>query len=226
MDEFIEIEKLDKKYDDLVVFENFSVRFQKQMVNCILGPSGCGKSTLLKIMAGLVEADNMQVMGAQDIEYSFIFEEPRLLPWKTALENVLLVLKQVDNGGEIAAHYLKMVGLGDFLNYYPNQLSGGMKQRVSIARAYAYPSNVILMDEPFKALDIRLKYEIINAVKLLWREKPKTMVYVTHDIDEAIALGQHIFVLSNPPARVIGTFAQAEYSDEALKGKLLKLIRG
>lgn len=225
MDKYIEIENLTKAFGDLVVFDNFSARFRVGEVNCILGPSGCGKSTLLKMMAGLVDADNMQLKGTAGVEYSFIFEEPRLLPWKTALENVLLVLKQVDKAREVAIHYLGMVGLGDFLNYYPNQLSGGMKQRVSIARAYAYPSNVILMDEPFKGLDIRLKYDIIKAVKRLWEEKPKTIIFVTHDIDEAVALGQHVHVFSNPPVKIISQFQQKDMAGASLKDDLMRVLR-
>lgn len=195
----IEIINLSKKYDKLSVFENFNLEIEESEITCILGRSGCGKSTLLNIIAGLIPFDSGEIRGVDYNKISYIFQEPRLLPWLTALENVKLVLLSIeapDKAEKIAANYLEMVGLKDYSNFYPSQLSGGMRQRVAIARAFAYPSELLLMDEPFKGLDIELKESLISSFLDIWAKQKKTVVFVTHEIEDAEKIGHKLINLS------------------------------
>jgi len=199
----ISIKDLDKNYHGKPVFDKFNIEFESNQIACLLGPSGCGKTTLLNIISGLVKADSGEISGFNHHSISYLFQEPRLLPWKTVWDNIGFVLKeklQNRKVDKIIEEYVRLVGLWDYRHYYPNQLSGGMKQRVAIARAFAYPSEILLMDEPFKGLDPKLKSDLIKAFLDLWETDKRTVVFVTHEIDEAIAIGQSIYVLSERPA--------------------------
>lgn len=154
------INNLTKKFNTLVVLENLTAVFEENSINCILGPSGCGKTTLLNIMCGLLDYDSGILTGLSDKKFSYIFQEDRLLPWCTVLENILFVLEShysKEEALKIALIHIDMVGLKDYKDYYENELSGGMKRRVSIARAFSYPFDILIMDEPFKGLDLELK---------------------------------------------------------------------
>ena len=150
------IKSLNKSYADLNVFKNFKIQIPEKKITCILGPSGCGKTTLLNIIGGIIKADSGEFKGFEDNVVSYLFQEPRLLKWKTVWGNIEFVLKDIysrEKRNEILSRYLEMVDLKDFKDYYPDKLSGGMVQRVSIARAFIYPSDILLMDEPFKGLE-------------------------------------------------------------------------
>lgn len=191
----IEIKNLTKRYGDLLVFENLHINIPEGEITCILGPSGCGKSTLLNIISGLIPYDEGEILGISDKRISYIFQDTRLLPWSTALENIMFVLNSLfppEKGREIALEYLALVGLSDYSDFYPDELSGGMKQRVAIARAFAYPSDLLLMDEPFKALDLALKNNLIDAFLNLWSQNKRTVLFVTHDLEDAKRLGQNV----------------------------------
>lgn len=195
-----------KSYADLKVLDNISIEFPENKVTCILGPSGCGKSTLLNIIGGILDKDSGQVIGFKDASISFVFQEDRLIKWKSVKDNLRFVLKgKMDKKTieETIDSYLKSVNLLEYKNYYPNSLSGGMKQRISILRAFIYPSQVLIMDEPFKSLDVNNKRIVIDFFKKLQSVEKRTCIIVTHDIGEAMELADRIVILSDKPSRVV-----------------------
>ncbi len=202
----LEIKGLYKKFDNLSLFSDFSIEFQEGTITSILGPSGCGKTTLLNIIGDTIKPDSGQLSGFSGKTISYIFQDPRLLPWKTVEENIDFVLGRdmaAVQRKKITDQLIKLMELEDFAAYYPSKLSGGMRQRVSIARAFAYPSEIILMDEPLKGLDIKLKLNLIRIFSRMWQADKRTVIFVTHDVDEALLLGSDIIVLSRAPARII-----------------------
>jgi NitT/TauT family transport system ATP-binding protein len=179
----------------------------------IVGPSGCGKSTLLKVLAGLVGSEGTARIGGEQAgaprsDIGFVFQSATLLPWSTILHNVLLPLK-VQRRGERAGwerraqELLDMVGLGEFASAYPFELSGGMQQRVGLARALVHDPRLLLMDEPFGALDAFTRETMNAELQRIWMLRPKTVVFVTHSITEAVFLADRIIVMSARPGTVL-----------------------
>ncbi|MCK9303680.1 MAG: ABC transporter ATP-binding protein [Bacteroidales bacterium] len=202
------INNLYKKFGDNVIFNNFDITFQEGVISCILGPSGCGKTTLLNIIGGIVAADSGVFSGFDDKRFSYVFQEPRLLPWKTVRGNIEFVLNSKLSSAESyerADELIKRVELDGFADYYPAQLSGGMCQRVSIARAFACISDVILMDEPLSGLDAALKNTLMKWFKQIWEKDKRTVIFVTHDEAEAKFLGDERFVFSTAPVKIINS---------------------
>ncbi len=179
---------------------------------CIVGPSGCGKSTLLRIIAGLEQADgghaayNGQPLTRPHRDVGMVFQEYSVLPWRTVLDNVCLGLEFLGERKvarlETAKHYLGLVGMARFAEAFPYELSGGMRQRVAIARALATNPQVLLMDEPFGALDAHTRILMQKELLRIWRETGKTVVLVTHSVDEALYLAGRIVVMTARPGRV------------------------
>lgn len=205
----INIRNLNKSYGNEEIFKNFNLNLYDDKVNCIIGKSGCGKSTLLNIIAGLIEIQSGEIQGISLNDISYIFQEDRLIEWLTVKENLDLTLKKYYSSSiidEKIDELLDLVGISDIKNKYPSSLSGGMKQRVNIARAFGKPSKVILMDEPFKSLDYKLKYTIIDEFKELLTKEKRMVILVTHDLDEAIYFQGNILVFSNKPVEVKGIF--------------------
>lgn len=203
----IKVDHLNKGFDKLTLFNNFSWEFKANAITTILGPSGCGKTTLMNMVGGLIQPDGGEILGLDNQVLSYIFQEPRLLEWKTVSQNIEFVLMETypqDKERErIVQRFINLVELSGFENYYPSQLSGGMRQRVSIARAFAYPSHLILMDEPLKGLDIKLKRNLIRAFARIWHYDRRTVLFVTHDVEEAMLLGHDILVFSQAPVEVV-----------------------
>ncbi len=195
---------------DAAVDVSMEVRDSEFLV--ILGPGRCGKTILLNMIAGLekpvdgrILLDGEEVNGS-DARVGMVFQKRALMPWKTVMENVEFgpKIKGMAKGPrrEIAQKYIKLVGLEGFEKSYPDQLSGGMKQRVSIARAYANNPEILLMDEPFGALDAQTRYAMEEEVQRIWETEKRTVVFVTNNIEEALYLADRIVLLSNCPAHV------------------------
>jgi len=199
----LEIRKLGKSYGKQTVFENFNIKFEDNVVNCILGASGCGKTTLLNIISGLEDYDYGEIIGTEGKNFSYIFQEPRLLDWYTVRENMEFVMNPlgISDSKERIDRYLRITGLDRFSLYFPDQLSGGMKQRLSIARAFAYPGKIMLMDEPFKGLDVKLKKELTDEFITLWKEDRRTVLFVTHEPREALMTADNIHIIGGEPCR-------------------------
>lgn len=178
----------------------------------VVGPSGCGKSTLLDLLGGLTKPSKGRIMinekevTGPGLDRAIVFQQYALYPWRTALQNVLFGLeaKGTPKNERIqqAKYYMDLVGLSQFYDHYPHELSGGMKQRVAIARSLAYDPEVLLMDEPFAALDAQTRENLQEELLHIWRKKKKTIIFITHGIDEAVYLGQRIAVLTSNPGKV------------------------
>jgi NitT/TauT family transport system ATP-binding protein len=177
---------------------------------CIVGPSGCGKTTLLKLVAGLLQPDSGRIdMNSRTVDErppAMVFQEHGLYPWMTVLDNVCLgpmFRRQNATERETQAHdMLQHFGLAEFTNHYPHQLSVGMKQRVSLARAFITRPSVLLMDEPFAALDALNKLVLQEELLRIWKDHRTQVIYITHDIDEALLLGDRILVMSGKPGHI------------------------
>ncbi|MBR1931317.1 MAG: ABC transporter ATP-binding protein [Lachnospiraceae bacterium] len=208
-----------------------SLKIRKGEFVCILGSSGCGKSTLLGLLNGLNKAKsgeliiNGKPISGPGVDRAVVFQQYSLFPWLTAKGNVLFGLKQSakkytkKERGELAMQYLESVGLGDSADKYPSQLSGGMQQRVAVARALALESEILLMDEPFGAIDPRLRLELQELVSKLSIENQKTVVFVTHDIDEAILLADRIVVME--PGK-IRTILKVDFPHPRVRSELIR----
>ena len=202
-----------------VVLQDIDLAVETGAFVCLIGPSGCGKSTLLKVLAGLVEPTSGTVSiggvapaeAARRRQIGLVFQDSNLLPWKSALDNAALLLGISDKAlsraalRERAQAMLELVGLGDAGHKRPSELSGGMRQRVSIARALALDPSVLLMDEPFGALDAITRDGMIHALLEIWQRTAKTIVLVTHSIAEAVTLSSRVHVLGTGPGRILET---------------------
>ncbi|MFQ7000529.1 MAG: ABC transporter ATP-binding protein [Clostridium sp.] len=219
----IEIKNLYKSFEDKKVFENFNLTLEKNM-NVILGKSGGGKSTLLNIISGLMTKDFGEIKGVKTDEISYIFQEDRLISWLTVKENMELFIYEYyskEEGVKKIKEVLKSFNIEETENKYPENLSGGMRQRVNIARALLKPSKLILMDEPFKSLDYKIKYIIMEELKKFFKRENSMVIFVTHDIDEAIFMGEEIIVLGDTPFKIKGIYNENLVEK---KDKILNLI--
>jgi NitT/TauT family transport system ATP-binding protein len=195
----------------VVALQDVDFTVNEEEFVCIVGPSGCGKTTLLKIIAGLVQPTTGQIVYSTEPSNgqprsAMVFQEQGLFPWMTVLDNVAFGLEMQGFEREVryrkAQDFLNKVGLSTFLNNYPHELSGGMRQRVAILRAFLANPQMLLMDEPFGSLDSQTRLVMQEELLRVWRDHRKTVVYVTHDIEEAILLGDRVLVMSGRPGRI------------------------
>ncbi|MHA3770845.1 ABC transporter ATP-binding protein [Verrucomicrobiota bacterium sgz303538] len=213
----LKVRDLEKKFggngDAHTVFDSVSLDIHRREFICVIGPSGCGKSTFIRIVAGLDEAsggevllDGNAVTGAGP-DRGMVFQGYTLFPWRTVKKNVMfgLEMRGMDKvTAEVEARqWLAMVGLTKFENSYPHELSGGMKQRVAIARALANEPRILIMDEPFAALDAQTRAQMQNYLLQIWKKVDVTILFITHDLDEAAFLADRILVMGTNPGRVV-----------------------
>jgi NitT/TauT family transport system ATP-binding protein len=207
----IRIRNLSKTFSGLVAVDNVSLDIGQGEFFTIVGPSGCGKTTLLRILAGLEDATAGAVeidvpAGSGRPENSMVFQGDSILPWMTVWQNAAYGLRMrhvpAAKIREVVGHYLDRTGLTRFAGYYPHQLSGGMRQRVAIARAFANDPQILLMDEPFSALDAQNKLLLQEELLRIWEEDKKTVVFITHSVDEAVLLGDRVMVMTAQPGRL------------------------
>lgn len=202
------VKNLSMSYSELKVLNNITIEFGAGKVTCILGPSGCGKTTLLNIISGVTKSFDGEVIGFEDKHISYIFQEGRLIEWKTVRNNLKFVLNNKLSPKEselLIVKYLRAFGMENYIDYYPNKLSGGMRQRIGIIRALIYPSDIMIMDEPFKSMDEETKQIVMNCFVELMQQEKRTVILVTHDRGEAIYLGDKIIILSAKPTSVVST---------------------
>lgn len=196
----------------VVAFRNVELNVRSNEVLCIVGPSGCGKTTLLRCIGGLLTPSSGEVLidgepiRAPREGVAIVFQHFGLLPWKTVVDNVAFGLRIArlprQRVAEKVEHYIHLVGLGGFENHYPYQLSGGMQQRVGLARALAIDPEILLMDEPFASVDAQTREVLQEELLQLHDRERKTMIFITHSIDEAIILGDRVAVMASRPGRV------------------------
>lgn len=211
MDHMFSLESVKKSFTaetgTIDVIEDISLNVGEGKFLCIVGPSGCGKTTLLKIMCGLEQPTSGKVLikgvppDPRAQKFGVIFQEESLLPWRTVKKNVEFGQEITSDkaSDEVTAKYISLVGLEGFENYYPHQISGGMKKRVAIARALAVEPDIIMMDEPFADLDAQTRWILQKELLSIWSKLNKTVIFITHNVEEAVFLGQSVAVLSKRP---------------------------
>lgn len=193
------LKSLSKAYDGLPVLSDLSLTLSMGEIVALIGPSGCGKTTLLNLISGLAQPDSGTVEGIE-AKLSYMFQSSRLLPWRTVEENIRLV-RDTPNPAAVQA-LISAVGLEGFEHYYPAQLSGGMARRCALARAFYFSGAYFLMDEPFQGLDYGIRMEMVKMLLSIWRLEKPGVLFVTHEIDEALTVATRIAVLSSRPTTV------------------------
>jgi NitT/TauT family transport system ATP-binding protein len=203
----------DRQLREFVALDGLELTIEAGEFLTLVGPSGCGKSTVLDLIAGLTapSSGRLSIGGTPitgpGLDRSVVFQQYTLLPWRTAQANIEFALEAkggLDRAtrGEVARRYLDLVGLADFAGRYPHELSGGMKQRVAIARSLSYEPEVLLMDEPYAALDAQTREALQSDLRDIWERTGTTILFITHGIDEAVFLGQRVAVMTSQPGRI------------------------
>jgi NitT/TauT family transport system ATP-binding protein len=217
----IQIKNLNKKFKtnekEVNALNDINLEIENSELVCILGPSGCGKTTLLRLIGGLEKPDSGEIIEEGDLiigpsrERGFVFQQYSLFPWLNVLKNVTFGLELAglpkEENIKRAETYLKAVGLEDAKNLYPHELSGGMKQRVAIIRSLVNKTKTLLMDEPFSALDMQNRHKLQDELIRIWKKTNNTIIFVTHDVDEAVFLSDHIILMGKNPGHIKQVFS-------------------
>lgn len=239
MKPYLEISKLNKIFPTpkgpLHIVKDFDLTIGKGEFIALIGHSGCGKSTVLSILAGLSDlTTGAVILAGKEVnsagpDRGVVFQAPCLLPWMTAFQNVMLGVEQVfytaseEERKQIVEYYLSVVGLADSMEKYPHELSGGMRQRVGIARAFALNPKMLLLDEPFGMLDSLTRYELQQVLIDLWKKDQKTALMVTHDVDEAIFLSDRIVMMSDGPEAEIGDIVRVPFERPRNRKEIMEM---
>ncbi len=225
--------KNQKNTEARVVLKDVNINIEKNEFVSILGPSGCGKTTILNMVAGfecplmgVVRHNGKRVTGP-GLDRGVMFQEFSLLPWSNVQKNVEFLIPQkkynAEQRKEIADHYIEMVGLSEHRDKLPNMLSGGMKQRVAIARTLAMGSETLLMDEPFSSLDKHTRMRLDEELLRIWEMERKTIMFITHDIDEALILSTRIIMLSSSPGTVVGEWDMTGIGKDLMSDEMIRI---
>ncbi len=223
----LKVSNLKKYYNHRKILSNLTFEIGQNEIVAIVGPSGCGKTTLLNIISGLTD-DYLGSVEKSSEKIGYVFQEDRILPWLTVFENIKIVNES--GSDDQVQHYIDLVGLNGYEKFYPEELSGGMKQRCAIARALYFGSDLLLMDEPFKSLDYILKQKMLQDLLAIHKIKKNSILLVTHDIDEALTLGDKILVLQKNPCKLVREIplanlrASGTCDCKKIKQKILELI--
>jgi NitT/TauT family transport system ATP-binding protein len=222
----VSVRNISKNYGDVEALRDMSLEFPRGQLTSLLGPSGCGKTTLLKIIAGLLEPTSGQVevngktVSGPGKDRAFVFQDFALLPWANVIRNVAFGLEMrgvaASEREAIAEKYIKQVGLAGFEHSYPHELSGGMRQRVGLARALAVEADVLLMDEPFSAVDEQTRRKFQEDLLNLVQIENKTFIFVTHSIEEAVYVSDQIAILLPRPSRVSEIIRPSSFRDKGV----------
>jgi nitrate/nitrite transport system ATP-binding protein len=228
---FVEIAALGKTYPTpagpAVIVRDFSLYVGEGEFVCLLGHSGCGKTTVLSILMGLIApSSGGVVIGGREIDgpgtdRGVVFQSATLLPWMSVADNVRLALGQIGAPAARAADYLASVGLAGMGDRYPRELSAGMQQRVGIARAFALEPRLLLLDEPFSLLDALTRMELQDELIALWEARRRTVIMVTHDVDEALLLADRVVLMTNGPAATIGRILDVPFARPRRREEIL-----
>lgn len=215
--QYIDVHNLTKVFGDLTVLDKISFTINRGELLSIVGPTGCGKTTFMNTLSKLIPATegdiliNGEAADPQKHNIAYVFQEPTSLPWRKVRDNVAygMEVKHVPEKekNEKLDQILELVGLADCADLYPNQISASMEQRIAVARAFATNPDLLLMDEPYGQLDIKLRYYLEDELVRLWQKLKATVIFVTHNIEEAVYLAERILVLSNKPTTVKGDIA-------------------
>lgn len=213
----VKVRNLTKKFGELLVLNNISFDVKKGEFLCVVGPTGCGKTTFLNTITKLYEPTsgeiliNSEPVNLKKHNIAYIFQEYSTMPWLSVEENIAYGLKIKKTNKEVIEsstdEMLKLVGLTEYRKYYPNELSASMLQRVVIARAFATKPEVLLMDEPYGQLDVELRFKLEDELIKIWRKLGTTVIFITHNIEEAVYLSENILVLSNKPTTIKQKFS-------------------
>jgi NitT/TauT family transport system ATP-binding protein len=218
----LKVENINQSFVHLQVLKDISFTVNDDEIVAIIGPSGCGKSTLLNIISGLQKPEDGTVHNSSD-KIAFMFQDDRLLPWLSVYDNIKVVNDNHNN--EVISKLIEDVGLSGFENYKPEQISGGMKKRCGIARAFYYDSKLLLMDEAFQGLDYCLRQEMIKMLMRVWNNNKQSVLFITHEIDEALTVASRIVVLSDRPATIIKEYVLPPYENRMSEEEILNKIR-
>lgn len=195
----LELKNINKGYEGFQVLKDLNLDIFSGEITCLLGPSGSGKTTIFKIASNLEKPDSGKIIRDKDLRLGYVFQEPRLLPWKTASENLDFVQQnflEKNEAEKIKKLLFNLSNLNKFRNNYPDELSGGMKQRLELIRAFSIKPDLVFMDEPFKSLDTKTKYNLRKLITVIQRESSISLFLITHDPEEAILLADKIYILA------------------------------
>jgi NitT/TauT family transport system ATP-binding protein len=194
----LKLKHINKSFQNLTVLKNLNLEISQGEICCLLGPSGSGKTTLFRIAAGLEKADSGQIIKNNDPRFAFVFQSPRLLPWKSAEENLIFVQKNycLESEEDLRDLLFRLSKLEEFKKAYPDELSGGMQQRLELIRAFAVKPDLVFLDEPFKSLDMKTRMNLRKLITLIQAKTGITLFLITHDPEEALLLADRIYIMA------------------------------